>query len=153
MIGVEDVEAAQKRIADRVRHTPVIALDQLQRPVETKASVNLKLELLQVTGSFKARGAMNCFLGLPKETVRNGLVAASGGNHGLLHSGGRYAATDTATAAECRIEGEILKRVAPQCIDDCGGLPVRIEHAPVPVRRLVGEVVRHCLERNAWDGS
>ncbi|MCB1499785.1 MAG: pyridoxal-phosphate dependent enzyme [Bauldia sp.] len=92
MIGVEDVEAAQKRIADRVRHTPVIALDQLQRPVETKASVNLKLELLQVTGSFKARGAMNCFLGLPKETVRNGLVAASGGNHGLAVARTAYVA-------------------------------------------------------------
>lgn len=54
-------------------------------------------------------------------------AGASGGNHGLLHSGGRYAATDTATAAECRIEGEILKRVAPQCIDDCGGLFVAVE--------------------------
>ena len=54
-------------------------------------------------------------------------AGASGGNHGLLHSGGRYAATDTETAAECRREGEILKRVAPQCIDDCGGLFVAVE--------------------------
>ena len=54
-------------------------------------------------------------------------AGASGGNHGLLHSGGRYASTDTETAAECRREGEILKRVAPQCIDDCGGLFVAVE--------------------------
>lgn len=54
-------------------------------------------------------------------------AGASGGNHGLLHSGGRYAVSDTETAAECRIEGDILKRIAPQCIDDCGGLFVAVE--------------------------
>lgn len=52
---------------------------------------------------------------------------ASGGNHGLLHSGGRYASADTETAAECRVEGEILKRVAGQAIDDCGGLFVAVD--------------------------
>lgn len=54
-------------------------------------------------------------------------AGASGGNHGLLHSGGRYASSDTETAAECRAEGEILKRIAPQCIDDCGGMFVAVE--------------------------
>lgn len=52
---------------------------------------------------------------------------ASGGNHGLLHSGGRYAVADTETAAECRREGDILKAMAPQCVDDCGGLFVAVE--------------------------
>ncbi|MFD0981105.1 anaerobic glycerol-3-phosphate dehydrogenase subunit A [Tropicimonas aquimaris] len=54
-------------------------------------------------------------------------AGASGGNHGLLHSGGRYAAADAETAAECMREGEILKRLAPECIDDCGGLFVAVE--------------------------
>lgn len=54
-------------------------------------------------------------------------AGASGGNHGLLHSGGRYVAGDIETAAECRAEGELLKRLAPQCIDDCGGLFVAVE--------------------------
>lgn len=54
-------------------------------------------------------------------------AGASGGNHGLLHSGGRYAAGDPDTAAECRREGDILKAVAPECIDACGGLFVAIE--------------------------
>lgn len=54
-------------------------------------------------------------------------AGASGGNHGLLHSGGRYAASDAETAAECRQEGDILRRVAPDCIDDCGGLFVAVE--------------------------
>lgn len=54
-------------------------------------------------------------------------AGASGGNHGLLHSGGRYVAGDAETAAECRIEGDILKRLAPQCIEDSGGLFVAVE--------------------------
>jgi len=52
---------------------------------------------------------------------------ASGGNHGLLHSGARYVASDREAAQECREEGEILKRLAPQCIEDCGGLFVAVK--------------------------
>ncbi len=54
-------------------------------------------------------------------------AGASGGNHGLLHSGGRYASSDWQTAAECRMESDILKRMAPECIDDCGGLFVAVD--------------------------
>ena len=52
---------------------------------------------------------------------------ASGRNHGLLHSGGRYVATDPAAARECRQENEILKKTAPHCIEDTGGLFVAVE--------------------------
>lgn len=45
--------------------------------------LTLKLEFLQVSGSFKARGATNKVLSLPDDEVRRGLVTASGGNHGL----------------------------------------------------------------------
>ena len=54
-------------------------------------------------------------------------AGASGRNHGLLHSGGRYVSTDPAAAKECHQENEILKRVAPHCIDDTGGLFVAVE--------------------------
>jgi threonine dehydratase len=83
MIGIGDVEAARERIGPYTRKTPTIALDQLQQPVGTQARVTLKLELLQVTGSFKARGAMNRLLGAPRAEVEKGIVTASGGNHGL----------------------------------------------------------------------
>ncbi len=49
-------------------------------------------------------------------------AGASGRNHGLLHSGARYVARDADAAAECRVEGELLKRLAPQCVEDTGGL-------------------------------
>ena len=68
-------------------------------------------------------------------------AGASGGNHGLLHSGGRYAAADSETAAECRIEGEIIKRVAAECIDDCGGIFVAVEGDDA---EFAAHFPRHC---------
>ena len=54
-------------------------------------------------------------------------AGASGGNHGLLHSGARYVSNDVHSARECMEEGRILKKVAPQCIDDCGGMFVAVQ--------------------------
>ncbi|PHR25944.1 MAG: anaerobic glycerol-3-phosphate dehydrogenase subunit A [Desulfotalea sp.] len=54
-------------------------------------------------------------------------AGASGGNHGLLHSGGRYVSNDQHAAIECRIENEILKRLAPQCVEETGGLFVAVK--------------------------
>jgi glycerol-3-phosphate dehydrogenase len=53
-------------------------------------------------------------------------AGASGGNHGLLHSGARYVCGDVMAAVECREEGEILKKLAPHCIEDTGGLFVAV---------------------------
>lgn len=53
-------------------------------------------------------------------------AGASGRNHGLLHSGARYVAGDPEAAAECQVEGALLKRLAPQCIQDTGGLFVAL---------------------------
>lgn len=54
-------------------------------------------------------------------------AGASGRNHGLLHSGARYALVDRSAAEECAHEGAIIKRILPQCVDDCGGLFVAVE--------------------------
>ncbi len=54
-------------------------------------------------------------------------AGASGGNHGLLHSGARYVSTDPDAARECRQENALLKRLAPQCIESAGGLFVAVE--------------------------
>jgi threonine dehydratase len=72
------VEAAAERIGPFVRRTPTI-------DVEAEAfgvPLTLKLELLQHTGSFKPRGAFNRVLSAPS-VPEVGLIAASGGNHGL----------------------------------------------------------------------
>ena len=54
-------------------------------------------------------------------------AGASGANHGLLHSGARYIKSDPASAGECQKENHRLKRLAPHCIDACGGLFVAVQ--------------------------
>lgn len=50
----------------------------------------------------------------------------TGRNHGLLHSGARYAVQDFESASECIIENKILKKIARHCIEDTGGLFVTL---------------------------
>lgn len=78
---LDDVRAAAARIAGAVRRTPVMRA----APMRDRFAFDLtfKLECLQASGSFKARGASNkAALLSPAEKAR-GLVTASGGNHGL----------------------------------------------------------------------
>lgn len=49
-------------------------------------------------------------------------AGATGRNHGLLHSGARYAVTDSESAAECIRENRILRRIARHCVEPTGGL-------------------------------
>lgn len=69
-----EIEAAAGRIDGYVRRTPAMAITLGGFPVE------IKLEHLQHTGSFKARGAFNSLIQGP--VPAGGVVAASGGNHG-----------------------------------------------------------------------
>ncbi len=73
-----DIELAAKRIEDFVRVTPTLAVDGQELGIEGR--VSLKLEFLQQSGSFKARGASNFMLST--RISEAGVVAASGGNHG-----------------------------------------------------------------------
>ena len=79
MIGRQEIEAAATRIAPHVRRTPVIEVD--AATFGTPAAVMLKLECLQHAGSFKPRGAFNRILSAAVPAT--GVIAASGGNHGL----------------------------------------------------------------------
>ena len=47
---------------------------------------------------------------------------ATGRNHGLLHSGARYAVTDSESASECIRENMILRRIASHCVEQTDGL-------------------------------
>jgi threonine dehydratase len=78
-VSAADVEDAARLIAGKVRETPVLPAGELSRRVG--AQVVLKAENLQLTGSFKARGATNMIGRLPAEALRAGVVAASAGNH------------------------------------------------------------------------
>jgi threonine dehydratase len=83
LVDLALIEAAAERIAGRVRETPVFDPLPMRAPPLDAGCLLLKLECLQVTGSFKARGATNKLLTLASEERQRGLVTASGGNHGL----------------------------------------------------------------------
>jgi threonine dehydratase len=79
MTSRQDIEHAWERIEPYVRVTPVMKLNPGDFGLE--ANVFLKFELTQVTGSFKPRGAFNRILS--NVVPAAGIIAASGGNHGL----------------------------------------------------------------------
>jgi threonine dehydratase len=77
---LRDIYAARRRIRGRVRETPLEHSPFISELCG--GEVWLKLENLQLTGSFKIRGALNKLLQLSDEERRIGVVAASSGNHG-----------------------------------------------------------------------
>ena len=89
MVSLDDIRRAQQATAGLVRRTPLQHSADLCR--HTGAAVFLKLENLQVTGSFKARGPDNKLQTLSADQRRRGVVAATAGNHGvgLSHAGKR----------------------------------------------------------------
>lgn len=87
----EELRAARERVTGLIRRTPVLELtsgDVAELGArgewgDDDTRILLKLELTQHTGSFKARGALNALLSLAEAGApADGVVAASGGNHG-----------------------------------------------------------------------
>ena len=75
----ENIQDAAKAIQGKIVKTlcaPSITLSEI-----TGASIILKFENLQFTGSFKERGALNKLLSLPPENRKAGVIAMSAGNH------------------------------------------------------------------------
>ena len=87
------IAAVEKVIRPHIRRTPVITVDGGDFGLES-SEVTFKLELLQHGGSFKARGAFTNLL--TRQVPQAGVVAASGGNHGVAVA---YAAMKTGKAA------------------------------------------------------
>ncbi len=114
MITLADVTAASARIAPYTRRTPVMAATAMRDPLVLDAELILKLEFFQVTGSFKARGAMNRYLAARDSIPAAGIVTASGGNHGL-------AVARTAHAAGTRATIFVPSAVRPEKVEKMRG--------------------------------
>ena len=86
MLALADIVAARARIRDAVYLTPCARSAVLSRMLGCE--VYLKLENLQITGSFKERGALNKILQLSDAEKKAGVIAASAGNHaqGVAHA-------------------------------------------------------------------
>ena len=78
-ISLADVRAARERVSDAIYMTPCARSEMLSKL--TGHEVYLKLENLQMTGSFKERGALNRLALLTEDEAKRGVIAASAGNH------------------------------------------------------------------------
>ena len=81
MITFADVEEARERVKEQIYISPFARSETISQMTGSK--VFFKLENLQMTGSFKERGALNRLLTLTPEEARRGVIAASAGNHGM----------------------------------------------------------------------
>jgi len=76
---LQDIRDARERLKPYIRHTPLLRAERIEKAAGCQ--VYLKPETLQVTGSFKIRGALNKSLSLPREEIARGVIATSSGNH------------------------------------------------------------------------
>src|SRR5690242_6183625 len=81
MISFVDIEAARARIREQIYLSPFPRSETISQMTGNR--IFFKLENLQITGSFKERGALNRLLMLTDEEARKGVIAASAGNHGM----------------------------------------------------------------------
>jgi threonine dehydratase len=99
-VTLEDIRAAQRRIAPHVLRTPVLESALLN--AACGAQLHFKCENLQETGAFKVRGASNAVFARSLADLRHGVVTHSSGNHGA------------AVARAARLRGVAARVVMPQ---------------------------------------
>jgi threonine dehydratase len=111
-LTLQDFQQTAARLQGQVLTTPVWRWQTgvVQTALSPQTEVWLKLELFQIAGSFKLRGALNCIQAMDLDAKRRGVVAVSAGNHAIAMS---YAA---------RLVGISAKVVMPQHVS-----PARIE--------------------------
>ena len=89
----DDVIRAAETIRGRVRRTPLLDASDLA------PGLRLKAELLQHTGSFKARGVVNRLSALDADERARGVAGASAGNHAIALAWGRRRRASTAPSS------------------------------------------------------
>ncbi|HGG06820.1 MAG TPA: pyridoxal-phosphate dependent enzyme [Aliiroseovarius sp.] len=83
-VTLDRMQARAKALAPWIIHTPSVPLTSLMLSrLLGGAEVIMKLELLQHTGTFKARGALSNALAIPMQDRAKGITAASAGNHAI----------------------------------------------------------------------
>ena len=92
--------------------------------------MDIKTEVLIIGGGATGVGISRdlALRGIPSVLIEKGDFAsgASGRNHGLFHSGGRYAVSDPEAARECIAENRVLRKIAPHCIEETDGFFVSL---------------------------
>ncbi len=94
---ISEVRALHEQLGERVLRTPVIRCQPLEAALGNASQVTAKLEFLQRTGTFKARGALASLLALSPEQIELGVTAVSAGNHAIATA---FAANMTGATAK-----------------------------------------------------
>lgn len=132
--SLEEVAATAKLIADHIVETPVVRSSE---PLAGGIQVTLKLELLQATGSFKARGALANTLRASPDARKGGFTAFSSGNHAAAVA---YAAKVAGSTAKV----VMLKSANPARVENCRrfGAEVLFADDGASATARVDEIVR-----------
>jgi threonine dehydratase len=138
--SIDEIASARARLGDLIVETPVHHWRGPDIAAATGAGteVILKLELLQYTGSFKPRGALNNMLSLPDGALSRGVTAVSAGNHAIAVA---YAAKTLGTTAKV----VMMKTANPFRVARCRGygaeivLAENVHEAFETVRRIERE--------------
>ena len=123
-ISLDDIRAARQLLGERVVTTPIHRCESplLTALLGAGTQVVLKLELLQRTGTFKARGALLNLLSLSPEQQRRGVTAISAGNHAVAVA---YAAQALGVHAKL----VLVKTASPLRVELCRQYGAQIEFA------------------------
>lgn len=117
--NIEEIRASRDRLSARILRTPVIRCRAIEALLANGTEVHAKLEFLQRTGTFKARGALATVANLEAAALRQGLTAVSAGNHAIATA---FAAQAMGTTAKV-----VMVRTAnPYRVEACRGFGAEV---------------------------
>lgn len=109
---IGDIRAFRERLARETNLTPVVRCAAIEEAMGGNTQVLAKLEFLQRTGTFKARGALATLQALSREQLAAGVTAVSAGNHAIATA---FAADVLGTTAKV----VMLQSASPARVEAC----------------------------------
>ena len=109
---IDEIRALRDALMEDVLQTPVLRAWALERVIGGNTRVTAKLEFLQRTGTFKARGALATLRSLSAEELARGVTAVSAGNHAI-------ATAFAARAMESSAKVVMIRSASPARIESC----------------------------------
>ena len=109
---IAEIRALAERTKDKIVDTPVMRCAGIEAAIGGNTSVFAKLEFLQRTGTFKARGALATVFSLSEEQLSSGVTAVSAGNHAIATA---FAAQAVGTPAKV----VMIRAANPSRVEAC----------------------------------
>jgi threonine dehydratase len=81
--GIDEIRAVRDSLSGQTLCTPILRCPAIEDELGGGTQVTAKLEFLQRTGTFKARGALATLQSLSEQELQNGVTAVSAGNHAI----------------------------------------------------------------------